>query len=247
MSDDQRADTLNLHARWCSGGCPRWLATGAPTCMPDPCRCAETLSKRPEWVAEPRCWWRNKAGKLTSYCPCWGDRRDGKPDGCCSHHLASPRYLTDTEAAYLALMDPDRAAEQMAEVPDTPANWHAPHDREPLWLEEERPWEAERPRHEPYTPRWTHAEMHCRHSADMLPKGVHCPSCCVTYGSEIAAHMHRTSWLQPCRDPATVLDVDTGAALLIRGADGVWRVDWAANLPLWQAAQHQAKKVRHAA
>lgn len=226
MADGERADTLNVHARWCSGGCPRWLATGAPTCMPDPCRCAETLAGRPDWVADPRCWWRNKAGKLTSYCPCWGDARDGKPDDCCSWHLASPRYLTDTEEAYLALMDPDRAAEQMAEAPERPEK---PQETSPDRWDDERPWEAERPRREPYTPRWTRAEMHCAHSADVLSKGVHCTSCCVTYATEIAAAMHRRLWTEPCRRPADIVDVDTGVALLIPDVNGVWRVDWAAN------------------
>ena len=29
------------HARWCSGGCARWLAADAPGCLPYPCRCRQ--------------------------------------------------------------------------------------------------------------------------------------------------------------------------------------------------------------
>jgi hypothetical protein len=245
-----RSDTLDTHASWCSGGCSRWVVTGAPTCMPYPCRCPETKAQVPEWVqlaGDVTCWWRRKTdGALTSRCPCWGDRREGKPEECCSWHMANPQFLDDRHAAFLALVE---AAD---DEPPADATFDAssaePH-REPdplTWDSDGEAWADRRPVREPYVRRWTAAELDCACGATP-PRGVHCVSCCVTFASEMAASMHRTAWSQPCRTPEEICDVDTGVPLLQLNGDGAWAIDWQANAGLWQAARYAAKSIRHTA
>lgn len=253
-SPDARVDTLNVHARWCSGGCPRWLATGAPTCVPYPCRCDETKANAPQFAkdrGDVTCWYRRKGtGALTSRCPCWGaPREDGPPLDCCAWHVASPRYLDDRTAAFLALVDaadtaPDDAV--MAGPDETPEPPPAPQEPDPLvWDRDDgEPWADRRTRREPYTRRWPKDTLSCtcRTPWDGTGRtGVHCPSdgCHRHFANVMTADMHRKGWTEPCRDPATVCDVDTGVHLLILGPDDVWRIDWAANVPLWQAVRHR--------
>ena len=230
----ERADTYNIHARWCSGGCPRWIATGAPTCMPYPCRCAETKATAPDWVPPDQvtCWWRKKTtGALTSRCPCWGDDRDGKPDGCCAWHMASPRYLDDRTAAFLALIeaapddDDDGEVVQASKPVVDPLLWD---------VEDGEAWDDRRPRHKPHVRRWPPAELTCTCPTPWDVKkgpgaGTHCTDCHENFVNVGAASMHRRRWTDPCTPPHIVRDVDTGASLLQQGADGVWFINWAAN------------------
>lgn len=228
----------HVHARWCSGGCPRWLATGVPTCLPAPCRCQETRADAPDWVRDRgnvTCWWRKKTtGQIRSRCPCWGDSRDGKPGDCCAHHSANPRYL-DVPAA--ALADPDAPPV----VPDPvdpadlpPAGWHAPHERAD-WDDDGEPWGPDPARErKPFVRRWQPAELTCPCPTPWDAKkgpsaGVHCPTCHCDFANTGTAAMHRRRWTDPCIPPEGIVDVDTGAGLLRLSMDGVWSIDWAAN------------------
>lgn len=236
---DTRADTLNIHAIWCAGGCPRWLATGAPTCMPYPCRCAETKANAPEWKrTDPglTCWWRNRVGKLTSRCPCWGETRRNQPADCCVWHLANPQYLDEPTEAYLALMDPEQAAAQMMEPEDTQTA--RPADADAVVWDDERPYEAERPK-APVVRRWTPRELVCEHDVSAI-KGIHCQECHVVWANDMVFGMHRATWWSPCRAPGDLVDIDTGVLLILQRADGAWAIDWAANLHLWEAAKRRA-------
>lgn len=215
--DVQLPAPVEGHARWCSGGCVRW-ASGAPTCLPYPCQCATTKENAPDWrkqLGQVQCWWKKRTGGVDSRCPCWGGLRDGKPGDCCSHHSANPRYLLDADGM---LAEPDAAMAALDEAPDR--------DDRPDGIDaiawDEPAWEDERPQRKPYVRRWPPEDLMCR--CTVLPKGVHCPSCCRTFGTEMAFTMHRAG--DACRAPADVVDVDTGAALLERDAAGVWRMHW---------------------
>lgn len=240
MSDDDTGteDHTAAHAAWCAGGCPRWLATGAPTCLPYPCRCPDTRANAPEWARkDPKCWWTAKTGGLRSRCPCWGDIRDDKPDDCCSRHAANPAYLTDPETAFLTtLTDPDseHAAAVLATVADPedpePAKAALREAAETLNLrDDERAWGDDPARErKPYVRRWPPEDLACEHDVSAI-KGIHCQSCHHVYATDIAASMHRRLWTELCRQPQDIRDVDTGAELLVRNAEGAWAIDWAAN------------------
>jgi len=248
---DTRADVLNIHADDCPGDCPRWLATGAPTCMPYPCRCDETKAAAPDWkrqMGDVTCWWRNRAGALTSRCPCWGDNREGKPETCCSWHLASPAYLDDRHAAFLALLDDvDAPGDPATEAALDAAMDHAKRpEPDPLVWDDERPYEAERIKREPFIRRWKPEELICEHDVTMI-KGIHCVQCHIVYANEMVFGMHRAVWGQPCRTPDDLRDVDTGVPLVQQRSDGAWALDFTANLHLWEAAKHRAKQQRRAA
>jgi len=235
----QRADTYNIHARWCSGGCSRWLATGAPSCLPYPCRCADTKAAAPDWIRDRdrdnvTCWWKTKAGSLRSRCPCWGSVRDDKPGDCCAWHLASPRYLDDRAGAFLALLDPDRQAEELAAPPEPqvePQPVTEPAVGEEGYIEDGEPWGRDPARErKPYIRRWPAETLLCPCLPDRIPKGIHCPQCCVTFGNQMAADMHRPLWTRPCRAPEDLRDVDTGAPLLRPDSAGAWRMVWPSDL-----------------
>ena len=249
--ESNRADTLNIHARWCSGGCSRWIATGAPSCLPYPCRCPETKANAPQFVKDygaVTCWWRSKiTGALTSRCPCWGDEREGKPADCCSWHIASPRYLDDRHAAFLALAEAGRdPGNPDAELDTGAVKAGPPAEPDPLrWDDDGEPWEDRRRRLTPYVRRWKPAELTCGHPSG-TERGVHCPSCCRVFASELAASMHRRAWTDPCRDPDDVRDVDTGVHLLTLNHEGAWAVNWGANTPLWLAAKAAGQRKRAA-
>lgn len=95
---------LDGHADHCGGTCPRWVGIGLPTCKPSPCVCAKSREAAPEWTKRrdggPTCWWQRKGfeeapdGGYRSRCDCWGSNPAGMPEGCCSHHPASPWNLT---------------------------------------------------------------------------------------------------------------------------------------------------------
>lgn len=221
------------HARWCSGGCPRWIATGAPTCLPTPCQCEATKAAAPEW-ARDRCWWKDKKTlKIKSRCPCWGARRDGRPADCCALHLANPQYLDVRAATFLAmsaLTDPNATkdaqmtapgADEPDERPDTGGLWDDWDDMPP------NPYEVVRM---PYAARWTREELHCDCStpfdSSKTSTGWHCPGegCHQNFRSWQVGSMHRRFWTDPCRPPDSLVDVDTGDPLMRQDAQGVWGV-----------------------
>jgi len=226
--DVQLPAPVEGHARWCAGGCVRWLGSGAPTCLPMPCQCAATKAAAPAWrkdLGDVKCWWRKRTGGIDSRCPCWGADRDGKPGDCCSHHSANPRYLLTPEDGMLA--DPDAVMATLAEVPDRPADWHAPHERAD-WLDEPPAWEEERPLHKPYVRRWSAAETLCTCPPECIPKNaIHCPDCHVNWGNEMVHGMHRPGWHLPCRAPSALVDVDNlDVPLVYADHEGVWRMRW---------------------
>lgn len=244
MGVTERADVYNVHADWCSGGCPRWLATGAPTCVPYPCRCDETKASAPQFVkdwGEVTCWWRRKTdGALTSRCPCWGDDREGKPESCCSWHVANPRFLDDRHSAFLALLD---AAEDPGDAAMDGPGKTPPNEPDPLaWDHDGEPWSDRRRPVEPYVRRWPLAELYCPCKLPKDVKGIHCTKCHQRFANEMAFGMHQKTPWDACREPTDVRDVDTGAALLAPNFDGAWAVDWAANVGRWMAAKLAAQR-----
>jgi hypothetical protein len=214
-----------LHAPDCAGDCPRWLAADAPTCMPYPCQCPATKAGAPQWrkdYGNVQCWWRKKTGGIASRCPCWGSDRDGRPGDCCAHHSANPRYVIEGE---FTITEPERQLELAADMPDEADG--RPFDADEVLWEDAMAWEAERPERKPYVRRWAPQELLCQHAADELPaKSIHCPDCCVDWGTQMVADMHRSHWTRPCRSPFALLDVDTGQPLAYQDATGVWRMLW---------------------
>jgi hypothetical protein len=199
------------HADDCEGRCSLW-GIGTPTCMPYPCQCAKTKAAAPDW-GKLHCWWVKRGTDIiTSRCPCWGDRRDGKPGACCAHHSANPRYapprpprpLDDLNVA--DLVEWERPAAKRVDIED-------------LW------WDPE-VEYAPYIPRWTREELTCPCATPFdqqkPARGWHCASCHHDFASFGVGEVHRRRWTEPCRPPETVVDVDTGFPLLRQGADGVW-------------------------
>lgn len=217
------------HAADCTGNCGTpWAGTGTPSCQPYPCRCAETRADAKEnypW-SDGKCWWTKKTGKVTSRCPCWNGRRDGKPGDCCSHHSANLMYASTIPV----LADPDAPPPDMFDIPDGPADWHAPHDREPLWFDddEEEPWGPDPAKErKPFVRRWQPAELTCDcelfYAKDKRSVVTHCVSCCNDFANVATAAVHRRKWTEPCRNPWKIKDCDTGEPLLYQDGDGVWR------------------------
>lgn len=206
------AASPEVHARWCSGGCPRWFGTGDPTCLPSPCRCAQTKANRPEW-ARDSCWWIKKTtGRAVSKCPCWGRTRDeGLPGSCCAHHSSNPRYAPPPPPVTLDDLDvaPYVDLERPQRVDAALYDWSDP--------EEE---------FRPYALLWQAAERTCEcvtpWDGEKRASGWHCASCCSNFKSYSVGEVHRRRWSEPCRPPHTIVDVDTGAPLMYQGADGVW-------------------------
>jgi hypothetical protein len=223
--EDAVTAPTELHAPWCTGGCPRWLGADAPTCLPYPCQCAKTKNDAPQWrkdYGNVQCWWRKKTGGVASRCPCWGSERDGKPGDCCAHHSANPRYVIEGK---FTVIEPDAQLELAAEVPDEADG--RPFDADEVAWEDRMAWEPERPERKPYVPRWPKAELVCAHADEHIPKSaVHCSDCCEHFGTQMVADMHRPSWSRPCRSPFSLVDVDTGDPLVYQDADGVWRMRW---------------------
>ncbi len=200
------------HAADCPGTCGApWPGTGTPLCQPYPCRCAQTKANRPEW-ARDSCWWIQKTtGRATSRCPCWGrERIDGLPGSCCAHHSANPRYapvipvtLDDLDVAPLI-------------------DWERPQRRDVA----EYDWTDPEEEYAPYEARWTAAERGCEcptpWDGKKNVKGWHCCDCHQHFASYGVGEVHRRRWTEPCRQPETILDVDTGHPLMYQGADGVW-------------------------
>ena len=217
------------HALHCNGRCSRWIVADSPTCLPYPCQCPKTRASAPEHIADPTCWWRDKAtGKIKSRCPCWGDTRTGKPGDCCAHHSANPAYLT-----VLSAIEGADASEPVGDLPEAGSEDPGrPADADAVsWDDDARDdrdaWRDLRHRAEPYVRRWPPADLRCEHP---LPtKGIHCQSCCTVYATDLAFGMHRPVWTKACRRPEDIVDVDTGKPLLYVNSDGAWSMNWAAN------------------
>jgi len=223
------------HADWCSGECPRWLGINAPSCLGYPCRCAATQADAPGW-SDGKCWW-TKHDKIRSRCPCWGGKRDGRPGDCCAHHSANPAAAPDPEALPAGQRESGGEGETLDdsapfEVPTEPAGWHAPHDREPLWLDSDgddgEPWGPYPARaRKPFERRWPAEELTCvcvlACAKDKRAATVHCVQCCNDFANPQTFSVHRRQWTQPCRDPWQVRDCDTGRPLLYQDSAGIWR------------------------
>lgn len=214
------------HARWCSGGCPRWLATGHPTCKPQPCQCEATKNANPEWGRRERCWWRSKRdNRIHCRCPCWGGPREGRPGDCCAHHSANPAYLTATATIEAAADADAEVAMHDAEPGDPGEREHDPEDLDELFSDwDDNPYAVVRV---PYVARWTREELHCDCP---VPGGkassvVHCTAdgCHQNFANPSLFEQHRRDWRYPCRPPHTLRDVDTGEPLTYQDADGIWR------------------------
>lgn len=201
-----------VHADDCAGRCSLWVGTGTPVCQPFPCACAATKAAAPDW-GKLHCWWTKRGTEIiTSRCPCWGDKRDGKPGGCCVHHSANPRY---------APPPPPRGVDDL-DVADY-VEWDRPAakpvDIEELWFDPEVEFA-------PFIPRWTRAEMTCEcptpWDASKAVKGWHCCDCHGHFSSYSVGEQHRKRWTEPCRDPAGICDVDTGRPLMRQAGVDVW-------------------------
>lgn len=204
------------HARWCSGGCDRWIGTGAPTCLPDPCRCNAYRASKPEWARE-RCWWtRRGTDRIVSECPCWGrSRTEGLPGSCCAHHSANPRYAPPPAPRSLDDLD-------VAPLLD---DWDRPAPRVDVALLDWNGFDPE-VEHSPYERLWAPEELTCGcptpFDHDKRSTGWHCAGCCTNFKSYAVGEVHRRHWTQPCRDPQGIVDVDTGAPLMYQDGKGVW-------------------------
>lgn len=205
------------HAPDCDGRCSPWLAVGKPTCLPYPCQCFAYRASRPEWGRE-RCWWvKRNTERTVSGCPCWGQPRDGKPGTCCVHHSANPRYapppppptLDDLDVAPL-LDDWDRPAPR---VDAGLLDWNG-FDPEVEYASYERLWAPEELTCDCLTP----------FDQDRRPTGWHCAGegCHQNFKSYAVGAVHRRRWTEPCRPPWTIVDVDTGQALMYQDGKGVW-------------------------
>lgn len=205
-----------VHAADCDGRCNRWIATDAPGCMPYPCACRKTRADRPSW-AKDQCWWTHKlTGQPTARCPCWGQRRDGRPGHCCAHHSANPFYAPPPAPRALD-DDPDVAPLVVWE----PEPEHVPKDLDELWFN----GEIEFPEYERrYRPEDLTCPCVTPWDGKKGAKGWHCAGegCHQHFSSYSVGEVHRRRWTEPCRDPADICDVDTGFPLLRQGGDGVW-------------------------
>lgn len=215
------------HADDCTGTCGLWLAAGTPSCLPYPCMCAQTRADAKEnypW-SDGKCWWVKKnTGQARSRCPCWNGTRDGRPGDCCSQHSANVLYAT----AVPVLADPDVSPADVFEVPDEPAGWHAPHDREPLWFDDEEAWGPDPSRErKPFVRRWEPAELTCdcelSYAKDKRSVVTHCTDCHGDFANVATASVHRRKWTVPCRNPWSIVDCDTGEPLMYQDGSGVWR------------------------
>ncbi len=231
------AAVAEMHASWCSGGCPRWLSSGAPTCLPIPCQCARTRADAPGW-SDGKCWWIKKGGtQVRSRCPCWGGKRDDRPGDCCAHHSANPLYQTpntgtadpedDATLTALAVVEDDSAP---FEVPTDPAGWHAPHEYRDWQGDEddEQAWGPDPAKvRKPFERRWPAEDLTCpcvlTYANDKRTANVHCVQCCQDFANPKTFSVHRRDWTRPCRPPQSIVDCDTGRPLLYQDGGRIWR------------------------
>lgn len=239
-------------------GLNTWLVASAreqrPVTLDEvyPCRCEDLDPDPPQWKVERakradgnvyRCdpWISKKGrnvGQWDNRCPCWGQVRDGRPDGCCAHHEGNPRYIE---------VGPDGRPLHATIPPDREAGWRAPHERVERDIEDVHPSAAYAEalgmpvdvEPDPYVRRWSHAELHCDcrtpwdHIVDKDGKptergaGFHCSAdgCHTNWRNAATALMHKRSVLVPCRRPESIVDVETGASVLrarMEGGFTVW-------------------------
>lgn len=215
--------------------CPKWIVAGVKSCEPYPCFCAQTRRDAPDFVAEPQCWWRKRGtGRLASRCPCWGRKtHPGLPRDCCGWHEANPQYLDLHPDAVPGAPDPatasvaaDRRLGEIGLREPAPAALKtvdgANKDGQPG------------PRSYP-TPRrrWQPDEITCPCETpwdnEKRITGYHCVACHTNWRTVATAMVHQRSVLQPCRDPESIVDPDTGRrALRVRIVNGhtVWDFAW---------------------
>lgn len=236
--------------------CPVWLGAGVRGCQPFPCRCEDIDDDPPQWKIERarrtgetavyRCdpYISKKGynvGQWVNRCPCWGQLRDGKPEGCCVNHSGNPRYV-EVGPDGRPLGRPSIATI----LPGRPADWQAPHERA-----ERRPVEDVEAstayadaigipldvEPTPYVRRWTREELHCdcrtpwdhmiTKEGKVAEKGIgyHCAACHNNFRNSAVAGMHQRDIMLPCRPPASIVDFETGARVLrmkLEGAHAVW-------------------------
>jgi hypothetical protein len=202
--------------------CPQWIASGTLACELYPCYCDQTRASAPEFVEDPQCWWRKKGtGQLASRCPCWGRKRDDwLPEDCCSRHDANPQYL----------LLPEFMARPVATVPDGPGD-----PREAPERERSAGASGVRATGQPtaYTRLWPPEETTCPcktpWDGQKTGGGHHCPSCHTNWVNANVALIHQPTVLHPCRDPHSIMDIDSRRPLLyardVRGAR-VWAFAW---------------------
>jgi hypothetical protein len=211
--------------------CRQWIvataSAGRPvlTCEQYPCFCLATRKSAPDWVEEATCWWLSKkTGKLESRCPCWGRQRDDTlPGDCCSNHEANPAHAVEHLEA--GIRRPVAAAEAgSTDVSEAPE--HAMSARAATG--------ATTGQQAAYTRLWTPSEVTCDcktpWDADKRAGGGHhCVACHVNFVNDGVSAAHQRDVRDPCRDPKSIVDIDTGRRLLyardVRGAM-VWAFAW---------------------
>ena len=210
--------------------CRQWIVASASagrpvlSCELYPCFCLAIRADAPDWVEEPSCWWRSKkTGRLESRCPCWGRTRDDTlPDDCCSRHEANPWYITEHLEA--GIRGPAVATEAGSTTGKAPANTAA--------RTATATTTGQRPAYT-HVRRWTHEELHCDcktpWDGQKVAAGIHCSQCHTHWVNMATAMIHQRLVTDPCRDPRSIVDVDTGRPLLyardVRGAR-VWAFAW---------------------
>lgn len=237
----------------------RWIIAGTPASDPYPCQCEKVDPDPPQWKVErarrtgdptvfacdPYVSKKGKdVGQWVNRCSCWGDKPDGKPEGCCAHSPHNPRFRVILDGVVVAQTAPLPIARE--------AGWRAPHERaerpiidadldsylaldeyaEALGMPRDTPGPSELG---PYLRRWTHVELHCtcptpwdhlvtRDQDGKLKAqrgvGHHCTDCHENFRNPNVAQAHRRTVLDPCRPPATVRDPEYGTPILRQRVEG---------------------------
>jgi hypothetical protein len=211
------------HAEDCSGLCGgMWLAVQSPGCLPYPCLCEELDPHPLDWKVERArrsgqgsdvylCdpYIHKGSGQWRIRCSCWGQKPDGRPEGCCAHHEGNPRYWIIIDGLRVT---PDGPVPAAHTAPLSPAErYAAPPAPSPL------PDLLHPP--EPYRPRWTREELHCACPTpwddDSRSSGFHCSNdgCHTNWRNLGAARQHfrqLPGGLWRCVAPETLRDVGPG-------------------------------------
>jgi hypothetical protein len=201
--------------------CRQWTVADVLTCQPYPCLCQSTKDSAPDHITNPQCWWRKKGtGIIASRCPCWGRQRDDRlPEDCCSRHDANPAHL---------LVHPDAVPDTWTGEGAEPAgSVHVLHTRGQSGAAHGEPAD---PARAAYTRLWDPREVTCPcptpwDGNKRAIGGHHCVSCHTNWANTSTASVHWRRIGEPCRDPESIVDVDTGRPLFyardVRGAR-VW-------------------------